>query len=163
MPQIIQYGACALHDGYLKLQTHTHNMIYIYSFPKPTMIIRSVSILKLYVQWLSSCEINRNMYSQDYFLQVQHNNSARLHKSKCFIRWWNIHITATAFLCTRVDILVTLEFQWICLRSSQFRRECEDHVTIVEVAALNCGTGRVQQSVQWQSLIEVHFLSFSRA
>jgi hypothetical protein len=31
-PQIIQYGACALHNGYLKLQTQTHNMLYIFIF-----------------------------------------------------------------------------------------------------------------------------------
>jgi len=25
-PQMTQYGACALHAGYLSLQTHTHNI-----------------------------------------------------------------------------------------------------------------------------------------
>jgi len=46
-----QYGACALHTGYLKLQTHTQ--VNTHCFSTATMVARKRLNVTLYVQWQS--------------------------------------------------------------------------------------------------------------
>ena len=48
----LQYGACALHAGYLRLQTHTLRLCNIHCFPTATMVARTRLNVTLYVYFL---------------------------------------------------------------------------------------------------------------
>ena len=53
----IQYGTCALHAGYLMLQTDTHNMKHVLLFPRQQWLRERASILR-YMKTYIACLFN---------------------------------------------------------------------------------------------------------
>jgi hypothetical protein len=51
----LQYGALALHVGYLRLQTHTLRLCNTYRFSAATIVGRTLLIVMLHVHCLSGC------------------------------------------------------------------------------------------------------------
>jgi hypothetical protein len=65
-----QYGTCALHAGYLRLQTRTHNT---YCFPTVTVVIRRRLSVTLHILCLSCCLPGGIIICQLYTLTLQTN------------------------------------------------------------------------------------------
>jgi len=57
-----QYGACALHAGYLRLQTHTHSQyVILIDFPLQQWLRERTSMLRLHKHCLSCCSKHTKM------------------------------------------------------------------------------------------------------
>ena len=94
-----QYGACALHAVYVRLQMHTHKLLKAYSFSTTTKVTQTRMNTTLYVDYLSCLLLLNSM------LHIRSNITVFL------INWWNtsLNILILCWPCVLIYLFINIK------------------------------------------------------